>query len=433
MNSDPRNPWLSQGSPLPPPNFGGQWPPEPQPSQSVPYRPVGEPGGGFPAPDPNRPTSRRRVRQAAFAGGLVGAFVAAGVSVATVKLTEHSTTRVVTEAAPITTSAAVKNSNPVAAAGSTLAKDPTSGALELHALIAKVGPSVVAIEVGQRDASGTVQAIAAGSGVIISSDGLVLTNAHVVTVTDQMGRTIADPVFTLKMSDGTVREAKVLGTAPDYDVALMRLTDTSNLTPVTLGSSSDLRVGDDVVAIGNALDLGDSPTVSKGIVSALDRSLQESDALTLHGLIQTDAPINHGNSGGALVNAKGQLVGINSAGIPDAQNIGFAIAIDTIKPLLEDLKAGRTPTASPTAFLGVTVSQTPEGVAITDVTEGGGAARGGIQPGDIIKRIGDTDVSTLEQLGALLRSLKPGTTTAVQVIRNGATVDLTVQLGTRTN
>ena len=418
MTPDRPNPWMPQGSPLPPPTAGGP----------------GYPYGNRPAPvpAPKEPRSPNRTYRAALAGGLVGALVSAGVAFATVELTGHNTTKTVmvtspSEGKPVSTATAT-----TVAAGSTLSKNPTEG-LELHALISKVQPSVVAVEVSQQDSSGAMQPISAGSGVIISSDGLVLTNAHVVTAQDQFGRAIDNAVFTLKMNDGTVREAKVLGAAPDFDVALMRLTDTSNLTPITLGNSSEVRVGDDVVAIGNALDLGDSPTITRGIVSALDRSLDESTTVTLHGLIQTDAPINHGNSGGALVDAQGHLIGINSAGIPDAQNIGFAIAIDTIKPLLEDLKAGKTPTATPTAFLGVSVSQTPNGVAIVDVTEGSGANKAGIETGDIIKKVGSTSISTIEQLGEVLRTITPGTNTPVQILRDGKSIDVSVEMGARSN
>ena len=303
----------------------------------------------------------------------------------------------------------------------------------MHSLIDKVWPSVVAIEVGQQMDGGMVQALAAGSGVVISADGLILTNAHVVDTSDTAAGQIDKPVYTIKMGDGTVREAKVLGSAPDFDVALMQLSDTSNLTPIELGNSSQVRVGDDVVAIGNALGLGDSPTVTKGIVSALNRSLEESAEITLYGLIQTEAPINQGNSGGALVDSLGRLIGINSAGIPSAQNIGFAIAIDTIKPLLEDLRAGREVTRTPTAFLGVSVSQTPNGVAIVEVTSGTGASKAGVEVGDILKKVGTADISTIEQLGETLRSLPPGTNTSVQVLRDGELKNLTVQLGTRSS
>ena len=416
MTPDRPNPWMAQGSPLPPP------------SGVTPGNPYGNRPTPTPAPEARR--SPNRPLRAAVVGGLVGAVVSAAVAFGTVKLTDESTSRTVMVPLASGDKPASATTATTPPAGSTLSKDPSAN-LGLHELITKVGPSVVAVEVSRADSSGAIQPVAAGSGVIISSDGLILTNAHVVTVEDQSGREVDGAVFTLKMSDGTVREAKVLGKAPDFDIALMRLTDTTNLTPITLGDSSGLRVGDEVVAIGNALDLGDSPTITRGIVSALDRSLRPSDNVALHGLIQTDAPINHGNSGGALVDARGHLIGINSAGIPDAQNIGFAIAIDSIKPLLEDLEAGRTPTATPTAFLGVSVSQTPSGVAIVSVTDGSGADKAGMKVGDMIKKVGTTDISTIEQLGEVLRTIMPGTTNTVRVLRDGTQIDLNVEMGSR--
>jgi S1-C subfamily serine protease len=171
--------------------------------------------------------------------------------------------------------------------------------------------------------------------------------------------------------------------------------------------------------------------VTKGIVSALDRTLKVSDTVTLHNLIQTDAPINHGNSGGALVDAQGRLIGINSAGVPDAQNIGFAIAIDTIKPLLADLTAGKTVHPSPTGFLGVTVVQTPTGVSVSTVAPDSAADKAGIEPGDILKAIGLTQISTIEQLSTTLRGLTPGTSTTVTVDRDGQPKTLNIELDAR--
>ena len=420
---------MPPGQPLPPPGV------DPSTFTGMNYGEVGSrpfstlPSVGTgPAPESGGQRSskdRNRTLRAGLVGGLVGAVVSAGVAFATVQLTEESTRTIVTQApAPTVTTAPGKAAAP-------LVTNPETGALDLHSLIDKVWPSVVAIEVGRTVDGGAVQALSAGSGVVISTDGLILTNAHVVDTSDLLGRSIDNAVYTIKMGDGTVREAEVLGSAPDFDVALMQLKDTTGLTPIELGESSKARVGDDVVAIGNALGLGDSPTVTKGIISALNRSLEESDEITLYGLIQTDAPINQGNSGGALVDSLGRLIGINSAGIPSAQNIGFAIAIDTIKPLLEDLKAGRKVTRTPTAFLGVSVSQTPNGLAIVDVTAGTGASKAGVQVGDILKKVGDTNISTIEQLGAALRLLTPGTTTTIEVLRDGLSKVLTVQMGSR--
>lgn len=248
--------------------------------------------------------------------------------------------------APSTSVAARVTTSIASTPGASPTLAPTG--LDIHTLIDRVSPSVVAIEIGQLTQGGQVQPVAAGSGVVISADGLVVTNAHVVDLTDRRGLPMANAVITATMADGTSRSIEVLGSSPQNDIAILRLKDTANLVPAVLGDSDALRVGDDVVAIGNSLDLGPTPTVTKGIISAKDRSLDIDANTTLKGLLQTDAPINHGNSGGALVNAAGQLIGIPSAGIPNAQNIGFAIAINTVKPLIETLKLG-TPAASPTA------------------------------------------------------------------------------------
>jgi putative serine protease PepD len=355
----------------------------------------------FPPPPPPTPQGPPPARRR---GTLVGtaalcAVLSAGVSYATVQLTQPD------------------NSVSVVAASSGGTATGT-GAFDLHALLARTQPAVTAIELGSRE-NGTIVPVAAGSGVVISKDGLMLTNAHVVNATDANGNKIADPVFTVKMFDGSVRSAKVLGASTDYDVALLQLDDSSNLHPLTLADASKFQVGDDVVAIGNALDLGDAPTVTTGIISALNRTLQENATVTLRGLIQTDAAINHGNSGGALVNANGELVGINSAGIPDAQSVGFAISVGTIQPLLEDLKAGKQITAAPIGYIGVNLSETPEGITVSTVQPDTPASAAGIQEGDIITKVNDTTVSTAEQLSAVLRALAPGTKVSITVSRGG--------------
>ena len=341
------------------------------------------------------------------------AVLSAGVAFATVRLTERD--------------------DPAVSYVSTGGGTGTNGSAtttDLYALLARAEPAVVAIEVASGTGTDSTP-VAAGSGVVISADGLMLTNAHVVQVTDQLGNALQDPVFTVKMFDGTVRSATVLGASADYDVALLQLDDTSNLHPLAFADTSTLRVGDNVVAIGNALDLGDAPTVTTGIISALDRTLQGSSTITLHGLIQTDAAINHGNSGGALVNMNGDLIGINSAGIPDAQNVGFAISVDTIKPLLEDLKVGATIEASPIGYIGVNVAETPYGVTVTTVQDGTPAAQVGIKAGDIITKVGDATVATANQLSTVLRGTSPGASVTVTVERNGASISFDVTLAER--
>ncbi len=391
-------------------------------SDSMPTSGVGVPlnpsGAGFPPPPPPpaAPPTHAPARRGAgtiISAVLVSAVVSAGVSYGTVKLTENNNTGSVSI---VSTSS-----------GSGAALDDTS---DLHSLLAATQPAVTAIELGERT-NGTVNSVAAGSGVIISADGLMLTNAHVVDATDPMGNTISDPVITVKMFDGTVRSAKVLGRSVDYDIALLRLDDTSNLRPLALADASTFRVGDRVVAIGNALDLGDAPTVSTGIISALDRTLQVSDTVTLHGLIQTDAAINHGNSGGALVDSAGRLIGINSAGIPNAQNVGFAISVGTIAPILDDLKAGRPVTVAPIGYIGVSLGQTPDGITVQQVSPGTPAEGAGIREGDIIKSVDGTPTATTDQLSTVLRALAPGTKVTIVVVRDNADVSIELTLATR--
>jgi len=341
------------------------------------------------------------------------AVLSAGVSYATVQLTDDGPSNSVVTA--------------VSGGGG---GSVDSGAFDIYALLDKVEPAVTAISLGSRTENGVIP-VAAGSGVIISSDGLMLTNAHVVEAVDESGAAVANPVYTVKLWDGSVHEATVLGSSRDYDVALLQLQDVSGLQPLALADASTFRVGDRVVAIGNALDLGDAPTVSTGIVSALDRTLEVSAGVTLRGLIQTDAAINHGNSGGALVNSSGELVGLNSAGIPDAQNIGFAISVGTIQPLLEDLKAGKEISAAPIGYIGVFLSETPDGIVVSTVQPNTPASGAGIQEGDIITEVNDTSVATAEQLSSVLRSLAPGTEVSITVERDGAPVEVTLTLAER--
>ncbi len=184
------------------------------------------------------------------------------------------------------------------------------------------------------DAPQTQTAQAAGTGVVLSAKGEVLTNAHVVANASSIE---------VKVASGKTYKATVLGVSSTNDLALLQLRGASSLTPAELGASADLHVGDDVVAIGNALDLQGAPTVTRGIVSALDRSITTEES-SLRGVIQTDAAISSGNSGGPLVNARGQVVGIDTAvaqssGSVSASNIGFAIPIDHAMQVVAKFRA----------------------------------------------------------------------------------------------
>ncbi|HEX6787119.1 MAG TPA: trypsin-like peptidase domain-containing protein, partial [Acidimicrobiales bacterium] len=308
-------------------------------------------------------------------------------------------------------------------------------ALDLRTLLEKVTPSVVSIQLGQASGDQVVP-FAAGSGVIISADGLVLTNAHVVDGAD---------VIQVQLSDKRTIRADLVGTSPSHDIALVRLRDTTNLVPATLGSSDATQVGDQVVAIGNALALGDTPTVTTGIVSAKGRTLEDGQT-TLKNLIQTDAAINHGNSGGPLLNAAGQVVGINSAGIPDAENLGFAIEIDAIRPLIDELKTGKDSEVKVQAFLGISSADakqlTPDeanqlgvkgkdGVVVVDVQPQSAASDAGLEAGDILKQVDGKDVTGPQTLRDAIQGHQPGSTISIEVDRDGQLKTLSAVLGSQ--
>jgi putative serine protease PepD len=205
--------------------------------------------------------------------------------------------------------------------------------LDVEAVLARVEPSVVSIatEVTSRVGPFTQRGTGAGSGVVVDADGIVLTNAHVVDGATSVTVTVA--------GESEARDAEIVATDPSLDLALLRVADASGLVAAPLAASDGVAVGDDVVAIGNALALEGGPTVTKGIVSALDRSI-DTDTGTLDGLIQTDAAISSGNSGGPLVNAAGEVIGLNTAvarssGSIAATNIGFAIPVQTLRAFVE--------------------------------------------------------------------------------------------------
>jgi len=306
--------------------------------------------------------------------------------------------------------------------------------LDIGALLTKAQPSVVAIQTGQASSRGVFGG--AGTGVIISEDGLVLTNSHVISGANSMKVTLFD---------GEVKDAELVGSSPSDDIALVKLRDASGLVPAELGSSADARVGDDVVAIGNALNLGGPPSVTEGIISAKDRTIQ-APSETLKNLLQTDAAINPGNSGGPLLNAQGQVIGINTAIISDAQNIGFAIPIDIVKPLIDQLKAGKGAITPDSAFLGVVTSAiadlntevldqynitASDGAVIVDLVPGSAAADAGLQIGDVITSIDGQKMSSSEQVVAAIRAKEAGDKVTIDVERNGKKQSVTVTLKSR--
>jgi S1-C subfamily serine protease len=297
---------------------------------------------------------------------------------------------------------------------------------DVQGILAKVQPGVVYIHTQASRGGRFFPSQGAGTGVVLTPDGEVLTNAHVVA-----GAT----AIRINLPGETQnREATLIAADSGNDLALLKITGASNLKTVELGSSGDLRVGDDVVAIGNALDLRGGFTVTRGIVSALNRSIGGEDGGTLSGLIQTDAAINPGNSGGPLVNSSGQVIGINTAVDGQGQNIGFAIAIDKAKPILERLRTGQSAAATPRAYLGVTsqpsVDGTP-GATVLEVGPGTPAAGAGIQAGDVIVALDSTPINDPDDLSEAIGAKKPGDRATVTYNRAGSRRTAQVNLGTR--
>jgi putative serine protease PepD len=295
---------------------------------------------------------------------------------------------------------------------------------DVEAVSAAVLPSVVSISVAGPAGQGT------GTGVIISSDGEILTNNHVVEGAGNSG------LVQVTFHDGTTAEAEVVGTDPLTDLAVIKATDVSGLTPAELGSSADVAVGQQVVAIGSPLGL--EGTVTTGIISALDRPVVAGSAgsgqNSVINALQTDAPINPGNSGGPLVNMAGQVIGINSAIATTGSDsgsigLGFSIPIDQAKPIAEELLENGTATH---ARLGVGVS-TPQdgtrGALIASVESGSSAEDAGLQEGDIVTKVDDRIISDGTELVAAARSYRPGDTVTLTFLRNGEEQTAKVTLG----
>jgi putative serine protease PepD len=309
----------------------------------------------------------------------------------------------------------------------------TVTSLEIRKILDIAQPSVVSITTGSADSIFG----GAGSGVVISEDGLILTNAHVVA---SSGGKIS-----VRFNDGTEARATIVGASSKDDIALLRA-ERTGLTPATLGSSANLRVGDDVVAIGNALALGGDPSVTRGIVSAKDRSINDG-TIALDHLIQTDAAINPGNSGGPLVNAAGEVVGINTAIIDGAQNVGFSLAIDQVEELLPDLEAGMGDVNPDAAVLGVEALTVDDeldenvrsdfgvtassGALVTRVEPDSAASDAGILPGDVVVEFAGEPVVTNDQLTDAVQARSKGDRVVITVEREGRRRNFDVTLGPR--
>ena len=301
-----------------------------------------------------------------------------------------------------------------------------------EAVAESVLPSVVMINVATPSGSA-----GSGSGIILSEDGEILTNNHVVEVAEGGGE------MAVSFDDGTTAPATIVGTDPVTDLAVIRAEGVSDLTAATIGNSERLGVGEGVVAIGSPFGL--EATVTSGIVSSLNRPVSVGPASpgtdpTTYPAIQTDAAINPGNSGGPLVNLAGEVVGINSSirtsssglgGEGGSIGLGFAIPITKVLPIIEQLRNGETPTH---AKLGVAldISAGNEGMVlgavIGSVNEGSAADRAGVEPGDVVTRVNDQQITGSNSLVATIRGYRPGDEVTLVVVRDGQTKELTVTL-----
>lgn len=305
----------------------------------------------------------------------------------------------------------------------------------VESVAAAVLPSVVALEVSGPGGAGS------GSGEVLDSSGLILTNDHVVTLGGEISADQAQ--VTAKFNDGQKAKATVVGTDPLTDTALVRVSGIEGLKPITIGNSDDLAVGQQVVAIGSPFGL--DATVTSGIVSALDRPVEvardEQGNSTAYPAIQTDAAINPGNSGGPLVNMDGQLVGINgsirTAGSSSGSEagsigLGFAIPIDEVMPIIQQLRDGDTPTH---ARLGISIqddrqgTSTDDGAQIASLEDGSAAAKAGLREGDVITGVDDHRISDAESLIATVRAYRPGQTVKVTFQRGGDEKTAQLKLG----
>ena len=296
-----------------------------------------------------------------------------------------------------------------------------------------VAPAVVSVDVRHRGNKGGRRSPAqagSGSGFLFAADGLILTNSHVVEEASEID---------VALPDGREQRADLIGQDPDTDVAVLKIS-ASDLTAVTFGDSQQLRPGQLVIAIGNPY--GFQHSVTAGVVSALGRTLRARSGRLIDQVIQTDAALNPGNSGGPLVTSAGQVVGVNTAIIAGGQGLSFAVPISTVMAVLPALlRDGRVRRG----YLGVAGQDVPllrrvtrfhklsqsTGVFIISVEKDGPAAAAGLREGDIIVSLDSIAVSTIDDLHRLLIEDRVGTEVALGVLRDQQRLDLSVRVGDR--
>jgi putative serine protease PepD len=297
-------------------------------------------------------------------------------------------------------------------------------------VVARVLPAVVNVKTVTFDGDE-----GEGSGVVITRGGVIVTNNHVV----RNARTV-----TVSFNDGRhtrPAKAQVIGTAAERDLAILRV-QLNDLIPIPLGRSAKLRLGDGVLAIGFPLNLGGGPTVTQGIVSGLDRTVHADGGPDLEGLLQTDAAINPGNSGGALVDSAGRLIGINTVAAKEAENVGFAISIDSARSVIDEI---RSKPADQRSWLGVTfdsidssaaavqIGLAPEtrGAAVTAVFADSPASKAKLREGDVVVAIDGQAVRSSDAIAQTLSGLAPGDQIVLDVVDSSGPRRVTATIAKR--
>jgi serine protease Do len=317
---------------------------------------------------------------------------------------------------------------------------PRVDSTEIVSIAELATKTIVQVQVGNVSEDGEFLPNGGGSGVVISDEGLIMTNHHVID-----NSTEVRVVF----EDGRMYESEIIGSDRLTDIGLLKIS-ASNLVPISIGNSDALLVGDLAVAIGHPLTLGAAPTVTTGVVSALERRLDVggeamNSGVTLFGLIQTDAPITRGSSGGALINSNGELIGITTAiatADVGAEGLGFAVPVNLALGIADDLlKEGQILHA----FLGILGAQHFDtaddgarvfsGVIIQELYGPGNEVfaigKAGAMPGDIIKKINGINVKTLDGLITVLRQKRAGDTVEIEILRNSQFITLVFELDLR--
>lgn len=383
------------------------------PSTEWPAGPIGPPTEPFRSQEEDEEAERRSTRRTLVVSLLAGVLLGTGVTLgvlAVLGLLDGNVVRV-----PRTTLAAAPTT--------TAPPDLPEGAT---ASITQVGetaiPSIVAV-------TSLIDGLpSGGSGVVYSEDGHLLTNHHVIeNATD----------LRVIFSDGIAFDAEVVGSDPLTDIAVLH-TDRTDLTPIRLGSEADLVIGERTVAVGNPLGLIGGPSVTSGILSAKGRSLQVTADTILYGLLQTDAPITRGSSGGALLDEEGKLIGITTAiGVSDvgAEGLGFAVPVDLAVSVAEDLIAdGRVRHAmlgiqGTTATEQIDGAEIPLGVSVSSMLSGSAYESAGGRLGDVIVAVDGEEVSSIQELIADLRMKRAGDVVVVTALRQDEELTFPVELG----